>query len=821
MEGSIRAFIKKFYFYTTLVEYCVIIPLAVIAIAFSTDIPTQQLYSIFMIIGVVAVIALIVFPPVQKYMFRPFIQMADALKEGKEIDARIKILIRERLFSLPVMRSFIGILFWLSSIIIVIAGMWILHIDIETILVCFVVGSCILVAVGFAMILVPQIVINRFIAQNDFIRDLLGFAQQKNISFWGSLKSALTVSISSMILLAILLIASSTLLFIFKTRIGEYSIQMQVNASAVANDIHNALQTGVDLASIAAREGSIDVLGYVRGREEIIDVFMMKDERNATVIRSFTGKTANLVSDTLGMADGMKKKKNFIGNFVYVVEIKKPVAVCAVRSNNMWYCVAYDVNMLFQKRFAHYKIGNRGYILIMNKEGLFLAHPKLEYIGKENLKKYNWGNEAFQTQKVVKYIWEGERKLICVVTNNDPAFAVAQTVYEKDIGLAIRNTIVFVGILASGVIILGIIASIIILSFAFQPFTIIRDAIYKIAEGDIAITPEVIYGNEIGIIATSIMQLTSKIGSVISQIKNSSEELSTASEQMSAGISTLSEVASNQSASTEEITATIEEISANLDSIVISTKEESKSLGEFSKHLQELSQSIFSFLLIMEESAQKTESISSDAQQGQVSLQQMNTSMHKIVESSRGISNIAQIIRGIADQVNLLALNAAIEAARAGEAGRGFAVVADEISKLADQIAQSLKDIDVLVKTNEKEIQQGIVITENTVTAISNIIKGIESVSLEVTTMGQKIREQSEIFNETKRVWDSTESLSRQILDSVEDQKSAIDEIVRSINTINSLTQNVAGTAEEMNSSAENLASMAQQLKTMLDYFKV
>jgi len=244
-------------------------------------------------------------------------------------------------------------------------------------------------------------------------------------------------------------------------------------------------------------------------------------------------------------------------------------------------------------------------------------------------------------------------------------------------------------------------------------------------------------------------------------------------------------------------------------------------LGEFSSHLQELSQSIFSFLLIMEESAQRTESISSDAQQGHVSLQQMNTSMHKIVESSRGISNIAQIIRGIADQVNLLALNAAIEAARAGEAGRGFAVVADEISKLADQIAQSLKDIDVLVKTNEKEIQQGIVITESTVSAISNVIKGIESVSQEVTTMGQKIREQSEIFNETKRVWDSTESLSRQILDSVEDQKNAIDEIVRSINTINSLTQNVAGTAEEMNSSAENLSSMAQQLKAMLEYFKV
>lgn len=821
MEGAVRAFIKRFYLYTTLVEYCIIIPIAVIAIALSTDIPAQQLYSILIIIGIVALIALVVFPPVQKYMFKPFVQMADALKEGSEIDAHVKILVRERLFALPVMRAFIGILFWLSSIIVVVAWMWIVHIDIETILVCFVVGACILIAVGFAMISIPQILINKFIADNDFIKDLLGFAQQKNISFWGSLKNALTVSISSMILLSILLVASATLLYVFKTRIDEYSQQMHINAVAVANDIKSFLHTGLELASVAALEGDINTLGYLKGKDEIVDVFIMKNERNGTVLRSLTGKAAGLNADTLGMSEEMKKKRSFVGNFVYIPELKKSVVVCAVKNKNQWYCIGYDVNVLFQKKFLHYKIGDRGYMFITDKNGLFLAHPKAEYIGTENLNKYDWGKEALQAKKVVKYIWEGERKFIYVLGNDEPAFAISQTVYETDIGIAIRDTIIFVVFLACGVIILGIIASIILLTFSFQPFTVIRDAIYQIAEGNISITPEVVYGNEIGIIATSIKTLTSKVGSVITQIKNSSEELSTSSEQMSAGISSLSDVASNQSASTEEITATIEEISANLDSIVINTKEESRSLGEFSSHLQELSQSIFSFLLIMEESANRTASISNDAQQGQVSLQQMNTSMHKIVESSRGISNIAQIIRGIADQVNLLALNAAIEAARAGEAGRGFAVVADEITKLADQIAQSLKDIDVLVKTNEKEIQQGIIITENTVTAISNVIKGIESISQEVNTMGQKIREQSEIFNETKRVWDSTESLSRQILDSVEDQKNAIDEIVRSINTINSLTQNVAGTAEEMNSSAENLAAMAENLKAILEYFKV
>ena len=111
MERAIRAFVRRFYLATTLVEYCIILPIALIVIAISTDITVQQLYSIFIVVAIVASIALVTFPPVQKYMFKPFIQLADLIKEGKEADATIKILVRERLYALPAMRSFIGIVF--------------------------------------------------------------------------------------------------------------------------------------------------------------------------------------------------------------------------------------------------------------------------------------------------------------------------------------------------------------------------------------------------------------------------------------------------------------------------------------------------------------------------------------------------------------------------------------------------------------------------------------------------------------------------------------------------------------------------------------
>jgi methyl-accepting chemotaxis protein len=184
---------------------------------------------------------------------------------------------------------------------------------------------------------------------------------------------------------------------------------------------------------------------------------------------------------------------------------------------------------------------------------------------------------------------------------------------------------------------------------------------------------------------------------------------------------------------------------------------------------------------------------SSIAVRGGEAVAKVVGTMKGINESSRRVSDILQVIDGIAFQTNILALNAAVEAARAGEQGRGFAVVASEVRSLAGRAADAAKEIKNLINDSVLRVEQGTVLVDQA---------GI--------TM-------NEVVNSIHRVTD----IMAEISTASAEQSQGVAQVDEAVTQMDQATQQNAALVEEMSAAASSLSSQSRDLVQTVAVFKL
>jgi methyl-accepting chemotaxis protein len=320
-----------------------------------------------------------------------------------------------------------------------------------------------------------------------------------------------------------------------------------------------------------------------------------------------------------------------------------------------------------------------------------------------------------------------------------------------------------------------------------------------IASGDF--TGEVEPRSRSDVFGNAFQKMSSNLGQMIGRMAGASDRFLSSAGQISESAKEIAQGAEEQSVATEETSTTMVEIAAQIDSVSKSMVSLAGTVEETSASMQEISSSIEvgarnsdDFLSSVEETsatieemavsiqaiAKKVKLADSVTQEGATVVQEdgeeLSRLMRAISESSADVGKIVEINQAIAKKTRLLAINATIEAAQAGEAGKGIGVVAGEVKKLAEQAADSTREIAGYVDTVQVATENALVVTETILKRIlESVTKSTDLVREVMIATQEHGKGTSEILETSAHMRDTT----RQMAEAAQEQASGAQQILR------------------------------------------
>jgi len=318
------------------------------------------------------------------------------------------------------------------------------------------------------------------------------------------------------------------------------------------------------------------------------------------------------------------------------------------------------------------------------------------------------------------------------------------------------------------------------------------EEIAGVAEGDLTKEAEVT-AEVTGAIADSFNYMIGELRSIISQVQQTTLQVSAAANEVQQTAESLAEGSEFQSMQILDTSSAVEDMAR-------STHQVSQNAASAARVAKDALQNALEGADAVSKTIAGMHSIRNQ-------VQETSKRIKRLGESSQEIGEITQLISDIADRTSILALNASIQASMAGESGRGFAVVAEEVEGLAERATDATKRIETLIKAIQQDMNEAVGAMEDTT---------------------QEVVGGSHLANEAGQKLEQIESVSQQLAELIQSISAASEvqaggskTVAGTMSDIASVTQQNADGARGAATSIRDLASLADELRNSVSRFKI
>ncbi len=301
-------------------------------------------------------------------------------------------------------------------------------------------------------------------------------------------------------------------------------------------------------------------------------------------------------------------------------------------------------------------------------------------------------------------------------------------------------------------------------------------------------------------------------------VENAGTNLSSSTDPVLAGISTVFDSLNKSGAADGEKVVTVKTDAGSQMVAAIDIEGTSGQLAQNARSIMDLcSETLDASAKGKEEMAGMTKNVRTLND----TINELTSLIRETAKTVEEITGITDTINAISSQTNLLSLNASIEAARAGEMGKGFAVVATEVGTLAGRSSEATETIRRLVDwitKNISDINSKAEICGEDMEACLGAVSGANE-SFEI--IYDDVARATEGIGEIAEGIDRINGVASNNAATTEEQAANIAQVLDLSNMIVSESTKLRAETENITSISENLNQYSDEINTDLSQYTV